>query len=90
MKAMPLKQAQALLYATAQRRRNGSVKALTWKQDRLVEVELRDGAILLREQGFENSELQFNSPHDMKHALKVACDREFPRSTRVHVVERLD
>lgn len=87
MKAMPLKQAEARLYSIAQRRRNASIKVLTWKQDRSVEVEYRDDVIYLREQGYHNVELQFDSPHDMKHALKDACDREFPRSARVHVVE---
>lgn len=88
MKAMPLKQAQERLYSVAQRKRDTSLTLLTWKQDRSVEVECIEGTIVLREHGYRESELTFTQAHDMKHALKDACAREFPRSNRVHVLER--
>lgn len=88
MKAMPLKQAQAQLYAVAQRQRPAKFTAYTWKQDRSVSVEYRDGVVTLREQGYENAELTFATAHDMKHALKEAYAREFPRSNKVKVSEQ--
>lgn len=89
MKAMPLKQAQAHLFSAAQRKRDITLTMLTWKQDRSVEVERVADAIVLREHGYRESELTFAQARDMKHAFKEACAREFPRSTRVHVIERV-
>ena len=87
MKAMPLKQGEAQLFAIAQRKRDGELKLLTWKQDRSVSVARVGDAIILREQGFLNQELTFSSPSELKHELKAACDREFPRSHRVKVAQ---
>ena len=88
MKAMPLKQGEAQLYAVAQRGQNRAVKLYTWKQDRSVEVEWRDGVITLREQGFVNEQTEYAAARALKHPLKVACAREFPRSNKVKVSER--
>lgn len=85
---MPLKQAEAQLFAVAQRAQNASLTALTWKRDRWVEVEFLDGLIYLREEGYEHQELTFSEARALKHALKQACAREFPRSNRVHVIQR--
>ncbi|MDR6938715.1 hypothetical protein [Arcanobacterium hippocoleae] len=88
MKAMPLKQAQARLYATAQRGQNAAVTVYTWKQDRWVEVTYKDdGRIILREHGYRNETSTFDQAHQLKRALKDACAREFPRSNKVHVSE---
>lgn len=89
MKAMPLKQAEARLYSVAQRRRGAEITLLTWKQDRSVALEYRDGVLILREHGYCDEELVFETAHDLKHSLKAACAREFPRSNRVHVSERV-
>lgn len=88
MKTMPLKQAQARLYAIAQGKKDAELTLLTWKQDRTVEVERQQDTVFLRESGFQTSELTFSSASDMKHALKDAIAREFPRSHRVYVRER--
>lgn len=88
MKTMPLKQAQAHIYAAAQGKKDVIVTLLTWKQDRSIEVEHARGVLILRENGYQKSESVFAQARDMKHALKEAFAREFPRSNRIYVNER--
>lgn len=87
VKAMPLKQAEARLYAVAQGKKDASLTVFTWKRDRWVEVERCADTITLREHGFRDDEQDYAQARDMKRALKDACAREFPRSNRVHVAE---
>lgn len=89
MKSMPLKQAEARLYSVAQGKANAKATVLTWKSDRSVEVERSGDTITLRETGFVDSEATFFQARDMKRSLKDACAREFPRSNRVHIEERM-
>lgn len=84
MKLIPLRQAQVLWMNAPKNKKLESLSLYTFKKDRFVKLEKRDGTLLLSEKGYVNQETALGGKDDKK-LLKEAFAREFPRSTRIYV-----
>ena len=88
MKMIPLKQALTLMHTAAQRAEGVSVRLCTFKRDRWVELSVQPDGLLLRVSGYEHSQELYPDFATLKHPLKQALEREFPRSHMVYYVEQ--
>ncbi len=86
MKMVAVKQATHLLKKLSKSTQKQKVTLLTRKKDRSLTIEINDSALILTEQGYENSTQSLSlESSDTKHVLLAAFKREFPRSHRVYV-----
>lgn len=84
MKLIPLRQAQVVWMNALRAKNLTSLTLYTFKKDRSVRIENKDGRMILQEKGYLNQETELSGKEDKK-LLKEAFNREFPRSTRIYL-----
>ncbi len=86
MKLIPLRQAQMKWLNSTKQKNFVSIKLLTFKKDRSVQIRKTQEGYVLFEQGYLDQMILLDEKNAKKQ-LKDAFLREFPRSTRLYIQE---
>ncbi|UNT95753.1 hypothetical protein [Allobaculum mucilyticum] len=84
MKLIPLRQAQTMWMNALRAKPFTSLTLYTFKKDRSVSLEQKEGKLILHENGYIHQDIELDGSKDKK-LLKEAFSREFPRSTRLYL-----
>ncbi|MFB9769274.1 hypothetical protein [Lactiplantibacillus modestisalitolerans] len=86
MQSMPIKQAETLLKRQLKTGQAQRLTLLTQKKDRALTLETQAAAVTVIEAGFVQATRTYDrSAAGTRRAVRVAFQREFPRSHRVYV-----